>query len=71
MVRVLIISHPDRAKLAAAIGNATVEVESAMRATTTPDHLIEQVKEHMLYFRGLAQGKRVRPRSQKPEGEGK
>ncbi len=41
-------------KLAAEIGKATVDVESAMLATTTPDDLIEQVKEHLLYFRELA-----------------
>ena len=61
MVRILITTHPDRAKLAAAIGKATLNVESAMLATTTPDHLIEQVKEHLLYFRELALGKRKRP----------
>ena len=62
MVRVLIVTNPDRAKLAAAIGKATVEVERAMLAPTTPDHLIEQVKEHLLCFQELAQGKRKRPR---------
>jgi len=61
MVRVLIVTQPDRAKLAAAIGKATLEVESAMLATPTPDDLIEQVKERLLYFRELALGKRKRP----------
>jgi len=71
MVRVLIITHPDRAKLATEIGKATVRVESAMLATTTPDDLIEQVKEHLLYFRELALGKHKRPRTGKPRGEAK
>ncbi len=71
MVRILITTHPDRAKLAAAIERATLDVESAMLATTTPDDLIDQVKEHMVYFLKLAQGKRNRPRTEKPEGAAK
>lgn len=66
MVRVLIVTHPDRAKLAAAIGKASLNVESAMLATTTPDDLIEQVKAHMMHFRELALGKHKRPRTNKP-----
>lgn len=69
MVRVLIVTHPDRAKLAAAIGKAFVEVESAMLATTTPDELIEQVREHLLHFRKLALGKGVRPRTDKSQAK--
>jgi len=42
-----------------------------MLATTTPDDLIDQVKEHMAYFLKLAQGKRNRPRAGKPEGAAK
>ena len=62
MVRVLIVTHPDRAKLARAIGRATFGVESRMLATMTPDHLIEEVKDHLLFFRELALGKRKRLR---------
>ena len=68
MVRELIVTHPDRAKLAAEIGKAAVSVESAMLATRTPDDLIDQVTEHLLYFRDLALGKQKRPRADKPGG---
>lgn len=71
MVHVLILTHPDRVKLAGEIRKATVSVESAMLATTTPDRLIEQAKELLLYFRKLALRKKIRPQTEKPEGEGK
>ena len=65
MVRVLIVTHPDRAKLATAIGKGIMDIESNMLATTTPDELIDQVKAHMVYFRELALGKYKRPRAKK------
>ncbi len=43
MIRVLIVTHPDRAKLV--VGKGILDVESAMLVTTTSDDLIEQVKE--------------------------
>ena len=63
MVRVLIVTHPDREKLAAAIARGIVQFESSMLATTIPDDLIALVKEHMLRFRALALGKRKRDAS--------
>jgi hypothetical protein len=45
--------------IVAAVIKATVRVESAMLATTTPDHLIEEVKEHMVFFRKLALGNTI------------
>lgn len=66
MIRILVITHPDRTKLAAAIGRSAVEIESAMLGTTTPDHLIEQVKAHLLDFRELALGKHKRPHADRP-----
>ena len=71
MVRVLIIGHTDHARLAAAIGRTTVDVENAMLATMTPDDLIDQVKEQPVHFRELAQRKHERPCTDKPEGLGK
>jgi len=50
---------------------ATVNIENAMLATTTPDNVIEDFKKRLLSYRHLAMGKLRRPRPDKPEGGAK
>lgn len=54
IVQVLIVTHPDRDRLAAAIGKTMAKVENVMLGTTAPDEAIELIKSHMNNFRRLA-----------------
>jgi len=46
----------------------SLSIFGRMLATTIPDHLIEEVKDHLVHFRELVLGKHKRPRTDKPGG---